>query len=98
MHTWDTLLEEEANLCCPVTLEPMRWPILCSDTHTYEFATIIGLLKTSAGEPRSPLTREPIDAGAMIYNRAVARQIECELASHGSLCAARGCATERGLP
>ena len=42
---------------CPVTLQPMRDPVLASDGHSYERHVIEHIIDTSA---ISPMTREPL--------------------------------------
>lgn len=51
---------------CPITLEIMKDPVICSDGHTYEREAIISLKK-----PISPLTNQPINLKTIIPNRII---------------------------
>ena len=51
---------------CPMTLEIMKDPVICSDGHTYEREIIMSLKK-----PISPLTNQPIDLKLLIPNRII---------------------------
>jgi truncated hemoglobin YjbI len=53
----DELLEEDAELCCPVSLLLFIDPVIASDGFMYEKASIEGLLRARMV---SPLTREPL--------------------------------------
>lgn len=54
---------------CPVTLEPMHAPALANDGYTYELSVLVRLARSA--DPRSPMTREPLDA-QVTFNRALA--------------------------
>merc|ERR1712217_395241 len=51
----DKLLEEDSELCCPVSLALFVDPVIASDGFMYEKASIQGLLKNRMV---SPMTRE----------------------------------------
>jgi len=54
----DTLLKEEAELCCPVSLCLFTDPVIASDGHTYESISLKAIIRT--GQP-SPMTRERLE-------------------------------------
>merc|ERR1712048_1019761 len=54
-RTLDDLLEEDPDLCCPVSLMVFREPVRASDGFIYEKAMLAQLLKN---KQRSPMTRE----------------------------------------
>merc|ERR1712048_1200380 len=54
-RTLDELLEEDPDLCCPVSLMVFREPVRASDGFIYEKAMLAQLLKN---KQRSPMTRE----------------------------------------
>lgn len=51
---------------CPITMEIMKDPVICSDGHTYEREVIMSLKK-----PISPLTNQPINLKTIIPNRII---------------------------
>lgn len=51
---------------CPITLEIMKEPVICSDGHTYEKEAIMSLKKSI-----SPLTNQPINLNTIIPNRII---------------------------
>ena len=51
---------------CPITLEIMSDPVICSDGNSYERKAILQIR-----DSLSPLTREPIDKNNLIPNRAL---------------------------
>jgi len=51
----DTLLEEDSDLCCPVSLMLFVQPVVASDGFMYEKASLEGLLRNNMA---SPMTRE----------------------------------------
>merc|ERR1711977_711764 len=54
----DELLEEDPDLCCPISLMLLSDPVLASDGFIYEKASFEQLLKTTV--PVSPFTREKL--------------------------------------
>ena len=58
---------------CPLTLTPMRDPVVASDGHSYERKAIEEVLRTVP--PRSPLTREVLRP-ELVSNHALRRRIE----------------------
>lgn len=56
---------------CPITLDIMSDPVICSDGYTYERVSILAL-KNSL----SPMTRQPIDKTILIPNIALRQLIE----------------------
>lgn len=56
---------------CPISLEIMSDPVICSDGYTYERVSILAL-KNSL----SPMTRQPIDKTILIPNIALRQLIE----------------------
>jgi len=55
-------------LLCPITLMPMKDPVIASDGRTYERAAITEWL---ANHSTSPLTREPMSVSTLKSNYAV---------------------------
>merc|ERR1719499_2597659 len=55
----DKLLEEDAEMCCPVSLVLFVEPVIASDGFMYEKASVQGLLKNRM---TSPMTREELKA------------------------------------
>jgi hypothetical protein len=53
----DELLEEDPDLCCPISLMLLSDPVLASDGFIYEKASLEEILKTNA---TSPFTREKV--------------------------------------
>ena len=51
---------------CPITLDKMEDPVICSDGHTYERQAILSIRGS-----HSPMTRELIDKTKLIPNRAL---------------------------
>merc|ERR1712134_152745 len=60
----DELLEEDPDLCCPISLMLLSDPVLASDGFIYEKASLEQILKTSATSPftRQKLTRKFLPA------------------------------------
>ena len=56
---------------CPITLEIMREPTICTDGFTYEKEAILALTNKI-----SPMTREPIDRKILISNIALKQLIQ----------------------
>ncbi|KAI8474437.1 MAG: hypothetical protein J3K34DRAFT_518175 [Monoraphidium minutum] len=63
-------------LCCPITQEPFRDPVVASDGQTYERAAILSWMSSSE---TSPLTHQPLVRGALMPNKLI-RAIVDELA------------------
>lgn len=61
-----------SDLKCPITLQPLVFPVLMPDTNTYELEAIVTHFLCRGGDLVSPLTRAPM-ALAPVYNRALAR-------------------------
>merc|ERR1719229_1564904 len=55
----DKLLEEDAEMCCPVSLVLFVEPVIASDGFMYEKASVQGLLRNRMA---SPMTREALKA------------------------------------
>ena len=58
---------------CPIGLEPMRDPVVCSDGHSYERANIERWLRSSN---RSPKTNATLSSRALFPNHALRSTIE----------------------
>lgn len=58
---------------CPITMEPMKDPVVASDGHTYERSSLQRILDMS--DHRSPLTRELLDRRTMIPNINLKKRI-----------------------
>jgi hypothetical protein len=60
----DELLEEDPDLCCPISLMLLSDPVLASDGFIYEKASLEQILKTNAMSPftRQKLTRKFLPA------------------------------------
>merc|ERR1711985_226980 len=63
-ETLDELLEEDPDLCCPISLMLLSDPVLASDGFIYEKASLEQILKTNATSPftRQKLTRKFLPA------------------------------------
>lgn len=48
---------------CPITMEPMRHPVVCPEGHMFEAAAI---RKWLTYNPRSPITRTPLFAHQLV--------------------------------
>ena len=59
---------------CPITLELMRNPVICSDGRTYEKHAIIEILNKP--EPKSPITRQTLNDKIMIPNHNLRKLID----------------------
>ena len=72
-----------AELKCPITLQPLVFPVLMPDTNTYELEAIVTHFLSRGGEFVSPLTRARM-ALAPVYNRALSK-VAAEVATrvHG---------------
>lgn len=62
------------NLCCPISLELMRDPVVCTDGHTYERVSIVRCFQ-SQGQPRSPQTNAELESNTLVPNHALRGQI-----------------------
>ena len=60
-----------SELICPITLEIMEDPVICSDGYTYERNAILNIRNSV-----SPITRQFIDKNNLIPNRAIKEAIE----------------------
>ncbi len=58
---------------CPITMEPMKDPVVASDGHTYERSSLEKLL--TMDDHRSPLTRELLDTRTIIPNINLRKRI-----------------------
>jgi len=58
---------------CPITFDKLRDPVVASDGNTYERHAIQAVLQSP--NPRSPLTREPLES-IVFPNRALKKRIE----------------------
>lgn len=54
----DELLNEDAELCCPVTMVLFRNPVIASDGFMYEADSVKALIRS---QMPSPMTREPLE-------------------------------------
>jgi hypothetical protein len=62
------------DLCCPISLEIMEDPVICSDGHTYDRKSILLLFKKN--NPKSPKTRKILDKNILITNYNIKSIIE----------------------
>lgn len=60
-------------LCCPITLELMNDPVICTDGYSYERKTIMQYLEKNS---ISPMTKQPIDKKNIFPNRTLKDAIE----------------------
>ena len=60
-------------LCCPITLELMNDPVICTDGYSYERNTIMQYLEKNS---ISPMTKQPIDKKNIFPNRTLKDAIE----------------------
>jgi hypothetical protein len=56
---------------CPISLEIMSVPVICEDGHTYDRSSI-----SKISNPKSPITRQPINLNKLIPNIALRQLIE----------------------
>ena len=66
--------EIPSELYCPISLELMKDPIICSDGHTYDKTSIIELFKNK--NFISPTTREKLDINILIPNYNIKKLID----------------------
>ena len=60
-------------LCCPITLELMNDPVMCTDGYSYERKAIMQYLEKNS---ISPMTKQPIDKKNIFPNRTLKDAIE----------------------
>lgn len=63
---------------CPITYEIMRDPVIDPEGNSFERVAIISALKKN---PKSPITRTPLDPKKLVENRALKQTIEALTAS-----------------
>ena len=69
------------DLCCSITCEIMKDPVLCvGDGHTYERVAIEQWLATGRGT--SPATNEPLESTSLVTNHTVKKLIAALLEEH----------------
>eukprot|EP00038_Savillea_parva_P001941 m.108679 g.108679 ORF g.108679 m.108679 type:complete len:580 (-) comp10668_c1_seq1:2166-3905(-) len=69
--------EPPESFICPITQDVMEDPVLAPDTRTYERGAIEEALRRN---PVSPITRQPMRAAQLVYNRALRDAIDAWLA------------------
>ena len=75
------LRELPEDLCCSITCEIMKDPVLCvGDGHTYERVAIEQWLATGRGT--SPATNEPLESTSLVTNHTVKKLIAALLEEH----------------
>ena len=67
---------------CPLSLRPMRDPVVAADGYTYERAYIEREVRRPASGRRSPLTREPFASLCFHENRALRARMEAWALEH----------------
>jgi len=67
------------HFCCPITLAPMRDPVITPSGHTYERAALLAHL---ARLPTDPLTNEPLTLESIRPNRALREAIQAWAVEH----------------
>lgn len=60
--------EIEQSLCCPITFEIMKDPVIAVDGHTYERKAIEKWVRE---KKESPVTRQPMTSATLIPNLTV---------------------------
>eukprot|EP00210_Caulerpa_lentillifera_P006977 g6672.t1 len=55
-------------ICCPITMDVMKDPVIAADGYTYERKSIEQWLRQ---KKESPVTRQPISSSALIPNMAI---------------------------
>lgn len=65
--------EMEEMLCCPITLEIMKDPVVAGDGHTYERKAIVEWIRSHGN---SPMTQQPLSALALVPNLNLKHQID----------------------
>lgn len=75
MHT-----EVPDYLCCRITLDILRDPIITPSGHTYERAVILQHLQKSKSDP---VTREPLHPSQLVPNLAIKEAVQAFLDKHG---------------
>eukprot|EP00210_Caulerpa_lentillifera_P001613 g1551.t1 len=63
----------EQSICCPITFEVMKDPVIATDGHTYERKAIEQWIREK-GE--SPVTRQPLTVSTLITNLAIKNLID----------------------
>lgn len=71
----DALPPSPPRLCddvirCPITLEPMHFPVVASDGNTYELGALVNLRRNDANTFVSPISREDL-VDAVVFNRCL---------------------------
>ena len=67
------MASNQQDFICPITLLPMKDPVIAEDGHTYEREAIVHWLQTN---PNSPLTRQPMRIDALNPNTKLKQAIE----------------------
>ncbi|KAK9830395.1 hypothetical protein WJX72_011520 [[Myrmecia] bisecta] len=70
---WQAAGISEDIICCPISQEPMRDPVICADGHTYERLSIEQWL---AKHDTSPMTNEVLPTKQLIPNMAVRQLVQ----------------------
>lgn len=61
-------------LICPITMDIMKSPVICSDGNTYDRVAIMQWCKKN--DYTSPITREKLDKNMFVVNRNIKRMID----------------------
>lgn len=77
----DTPTEVPDYLCCKITLEVFRDPVITPSGFTYERAVILSHLQKVGNF--DPITREPLSTCQLIPNLAIKEAVQSYLAKHG---------------
>ncbi|XP_031113382.1 E3 ubiquitin-protein ligase CHIP isoform X1 [Ipomoea triloba] len=77
----DTPTEVPDYLCCNITLEIFRDPVITPSGFTYERAVILNHLQKVGNF--DPITREPLNTCQLIPNLAIKEAVQSYLAKHG---------------
>ena len=72
---------EPQDLCCPITFEMFRDPVMLSSGHTYERAAIEEHLRHN-DRPRDPVTNLLLRSTSMLPNHAIRRNVETWLSNN----------------
>ncbi|XP_028765316.1 E3 ubiquitin-protein ligase CHIP-like [Neltuma alba] len=67
-------------LCCRITLDILRDPVITPSGHTYERAVILQHLQKSNFDP---ITREPLNPSQLVPNLAIKEAVQAFLDKHG---------------
>jgi hypothetical protein len=75
-------IDDPDEFTCPITLDIMTDPVMCSDGHTYERSAIIEWL--AGGNSTSPVTNKPLPDQNLVANHKLRQAVERWLVQRGA--------------